>query len=130
MARLWRKRNASPILDARVVDLVALSPDESTFVLSMIETRPWDGGDKQLREVQKKLWAYLNYIESGELEETQPDARDKAMTVILQCVEEPTDDVREFLRLASKYVRERGVSLEVWPEDAETSYPADHEPLG
>ena len=96
----------------------------------MIETRPWDGGDKQLREVQKKLWAYLDYIESGELEETYPDARDKAKTIILQCVEEPTDDVREFLRLAGAYVRERGVSLDVWPEDAEKSTVADNEPLG
>ncbi|HYX85801.1 MAG TPA: DUF6572 domain-containing protein [Gaiellales bacterium] len=76
-------------MDADVVDLVSLSPDGTTYALSIIETRPWTDSDEQLYDVQAKLYAYLDYIESGHLAEDYPDAVDKKKMIILRCVGDP-----------------------------------------
>ena len=50
-----RRSAKSPMSRADVVDAVAESPDGERVGLTMIETRAWDGGEDQLRELQAKL---------------------------------------------------------------------------
>jgi hypothetical protein len=115
----FRRRRGieSPVLRPDVIDLVALSPDGTTYGLSLIETRPWNGGEEQLRQVQTKLNAYATFILDGQLDEQYPDAPTKKKLIILQALEEPTGEALAFLEKAADIVAEDDITLEVWPLD-------------
>ena len=114
---LRRKRLDSPVLRSDVVDLVALSPDGSTYGLSLVETRPWNSGEEQLRQLQAKLNAYATFIIDGELDERYPDAPTKKKMIILQALEEPIGEALAFLEKAADILAQDDITLEVWPLD-------------
>jgi len=45
-----------------VIDLISLSPDKSTVLLTMLEDRSWDDETKLLHDLEEKLNAYLAYV--------------------------------------------------------------------
>ena len=98
-----------------VVDIVATSPDGTMVGLTMIETRPWDGGTRQLLELQAKLNGYITYVLEGQLAKEHPDSADKQPVIVLQCADEPTEDVQAFLNEAEDLLQARGIRLDVWP---------------
>jgi hypothetical protein len=81
-----RSKDKSPMTRTDVVDSVALSPDATAFGLSMIETRPWAGGVKQLQQFRDKLDAYLAFILDGQLAREYPDSVGKRRVVILHAL--------------------------------------------
>jgi hypothetical protein len=95
-----------------VVDSVAVSPDATAFGLSMIETRPWSGGMKQIEQFRDKLNAYLSFILNGQLAREYPDSVGKRRVVILHCVEEPPVEIHESVQ---SILRNHEIEFEVWP---------------
>ena len=81
----------------------------------MTETRPWTGGEEQLRQLQAKINSYLTFILVGQLVERNPDAADKRTMIILQTMYEPSADVEAFLSQVQTILAEHDVTLEVWP---------------
>ena len=53
------------VFNPHVVDLISFDDASGEVVLSMLEERPWSGGDAQLREVEAKFNAYLEYVLGG-----------------------------------------------------------------
>ncbi len=84
------------------VDLVSLAPDGSTVFLSLIETRPWDENGENLFDFQSKLNSYLDFVESGQLETTYPEARGKKIVFRLHAAEHPTGEAIRFIEIVER----------------------------
>ena len=97
----------------RVVDLVSPDPKSGAAVLLMIERRPWNGTQTQLRELEEKINRYLGYALDGFLVEHYPQYEGKSVRVQLDCVEEPHGEAAEFLRDARRVAEEEGIEFVV-----------------
>jgi hypothetical protein len=89
----------SPMQIHDQIDVVSLSPDEQSIILSLCETRKWDSQGKHLLDLQTKLKNYLHFIENGQLVQKYPDAMGKPVIIRLYSQFKPTPQVTEFIEL-------------------------------
>ena len=82
------------------VDVVSQSPDGEGVVLSMVETRDWGKGGANLIDVQQKLYAYLGFVESGQIWTAYPAMRGKKIEFRLHARFTPTKFEEEFFARA------------------------------
>jgi hypothetical protein len=100
------------VQQTEIVDLVALSPDQTTVQLVMVEERPWEG-DQQLYELQEKVNTYADYALGGGLLQDYPIAIGKRVRLELRCVYLPTDAGRELLERIREALRPHELELVV-----------------
>ena len=83
------KREPRGVHNPRVIDLI--TPDESSgeVVLVMLEERPWQSDPEQLRQLEAKFNAYLEYALGGHLVKQYPEYADRPVRVQLECAENP-----------------------------------------
>ncbi len=74
-----------------VLDAFAHDTREDKLVLAMYETRPWQGEDRQLLQLQEKLNAYLSFVLDGELADAFPQLVGKPLEIQLRTVHEPEE---------------------------------------
>ena len=74
------------VLDAFVHDERA-----NRVVLAMYETRPWNGGERQLFQLQEKLNAYVSFVLDGEMAEAYPQLARLRVDIELRTVHEPDE---------------------------------------
>jgi hypothetical protein len=72
-----------------VVDLITLDDATGEVVLVMVEERPWGSEPEQLRQLEAKFNAYLEYVLGGHMDEQYPDYAEKPVRFQLDCVENP-----------------------------------------
>lgn len=96
-----------------VIDLLTHAANSEVVDLVMFESRPWDGGDEQLFELQEKLNAYLSFALDGEMAETYPQLEGKSLRIILRCLEAPPEEAVEFLSQVREQISLQGIDLEV-----------------
>jgi hypothetical protein len=72
-----------------VLDAFAHDTRSGRLLMAMYEARPWDGGEKQLFQLQEKLNAYLSFALDGELKETYPQLADLPLEIQLRTLHEP-----------------------------------------
>ena len=92
----------SPMQKHNEVDVVSLSPNGKDVVLSLVETRPWDGDGKNLLDMQEKLKNYLNYVESGQLYKQYPEAKGRKVRFRLHAEHPPDAKTEQFIRLVKE----------------------------
>jgi hypothetical protein len=107
-----RRRNGSPIQLADQVDLVTEAPD-GTFVLIMVETRPWDGSEERLFELQEKVNGYLAFVGSGQMEAEYPGSVGRPKRFQLDCEETPDEVTSKFLERVRETLAAEGIELRV-----------------
>jgi hypothetical protein len=74
---------------ASVIDLFAFDRNRGEVLLVMKESRPWNGGDEQLHELQEKFNAYASFILDGEMADAHPELAGKRTRIELRCNEMP-----------------------------------------
>ncbi len=84
------------------VDIVSQSPDGERVVLSMVETRNWGTDGSNLMDVQQKLYAYLDFVETGQIWTAYPAMRGKKIEFRLHARFVPTKFEEEFFTRAKK----------------------------
>jgi len=91
------------VSNPQVVDLI--SPDDSTgeVVLRMLEERPWEGGEEQLREVEAKFNAYLEYVLGGHMVRQYPEYAERPVRFQLDCRENPRPEQQAFFTAMTNY---------------------------
>ena len=62
--------------------------------------------------LQEKLNAYLNFIESGEVERKYPAAAGKKFVILVMTANEPSEGARTFLSRAREVIQSAGFDLE------------------
>lgn len=74
---------------AGVIDFFAHDTKADELLLAMFESRPWDGADLQLFQLQEKFNAYVSFLLDGELADTHPELAGKKARIELRCLTTP-----------------------------------------
>lgn len=107
------KREERGVHNPRVVDLVTRDESTGEVVLVMLEERPWSGGADQLRELEAKFNAYLEYVLGGHLAGQYPDYAELPVRFQLDCAENPRPDDRPFFTAMTNFAAGEGIRLVV-----------------
>ncbi|WP_368043743.1 DUF6572 domain-containing protein [Vibrio antiquarius] len=91
------------------VDIIEHDEEKVTLVIS--DHLGWDDQNEKLLLLQEKLNLYLSFIESGEVFEQYPLAKNKLFEIQVVSKYQPNNEAKEFILLALKFVREAGFSL-------------------
>ncbi len=83
------KREPRGVHNPRVVDLVTEDEATGEVVLVMLEERPWDSHPDQLRQLEAKFNAYLEYALGGHLAQQYPHYAGRRLRFQLDCAENP-----------------------------------------
>ena len=113
---------------AHVIDVVAFDAATGDVVLIMTETRPWDGSDERLYQLQEKVNAYLSFALDGEMAETYPDAAAKPFRLRLKCASEPDPRTLRFIEVIRRQIAYQHIPFEVAVNAAGTASPSAFDP--
>ena len=82
------------------VDAVSEDAARECVVLSLVETRIWGERGANLVDVQKKIYAYLDFVESGEIWAKFPSMKGKKIVFRIHSPYPPTPIEEKFFALA------------------------------
>lgn len=83
------------------------------YKLIMVEDRPWSGAPEQLEQLREKINNYAMFVLDEGLLRSYPEAAGHPVCIQLDCVSTPTEDVQEFIDLASERLRDYGIRFTV-----------------
>lgn len=95
--------------------LDALAHDTRTgkLLMAMYETRPWEGGEEQLFQLQEKLNAYLSFALDGELEQTFPHLAHAPLEIQLRTRFEPSEEAWGLIARIREQLELQDIAFEV-----------------
>jgi hypothetical protein len=99
------------VQDDKVIDLVAHGADGASYVLVMIEDRPWSTSPVQKHQLRQKFNLYASYIVDGELAATYPETADKPIAVQLNCKTAPEGEILDIIEKARVTLAEKSVPV-------------------
>jgi hypothetical protein len=86
--------------NGRTVDAVGVDKMSGQVILTIADELDWEEEQIHLVLLQDKINTYLSFIESGELIEANPDARDRKAVISVVGKYKPTADaIRFFLQI-------------------------------
>jgi hypothetical protein len=90
------------------IDVISIDVPRAEVVLTVSDHLDWSNEVDHYRLIQTKLNSYLRFVESGEIFEHKPEA--KNMTVVFRIVFKyaPNQRARQFLMQLSKVVESAG----------------------
>jgi hypothetical protein len=95
-----------------VVDFISIEVDTGKVVLTIADHLPWDDDDDEhLGLLREKLNTYLQFIESGELLETYPKAKDRDVIINVAAKFPLTEEAADFYRNAGSITDRMGIAL-------------------
>ena len=96
--------------DENKVDFISIHNESNTAVLTISDHLEW-GENEHLYKLQKKINAYLRFIESGEIYEEYPKAKDKKTKIRVVMKYEPDKGGKEFLLTCTDVILSAGVQF-------------------
>lgn len=106
-------REVRGVFNPRVVDLVSFDAGRDEVTLLMIEDRPWESDPQQLRQLEAKFNAYLEYALGGHLAKDYPQYAGKDVCFELECAEVPRGEAAAMLRAMENFAAGEGLRLVV-----------------
>jgi hypothetical protein len=94
-----------------VVDLISLDAARDEVVLLMLEERPWESDPAQLRQLEAKFNAYLEYVLGGHLAQHYPAYAGKRVCFRLDCADPPRGEAERMLRAMQSFAEAEGIRL-------------------
>jgi hypothetical protein len=101
------------IEDPYVIDSVTEANDGSSFALLMTEERPFEQDETQVAQLLEKINTYVGYLQSGQFHVDFPRARNRPVTVVLVCWDEPTDRYVDLIRAGAALFANHGAAFRV-----------------
>jgi len=99
-----------------VVDAIARDPDNDEVILFIFDHLPWTSNDQEhfnhLDLLQQKIYRYLDFIESGEMNERYPKAIGRNVRFQIRGKYEMDEDAAALFKKLQDYVSEQGCRLE------------------
>jgi hypothetical protein len=109
MADTEEKREARGVHNPKVIDLVTEDPDTDEVVLVMLEERPWETEPAQLRQLEAKFNAYLEYVLGQHLAKQYPQYVGRRVRFQLDCAENPRPADQAFFTAMSNFAAGEGI---------------------
>lgn len=98
--------------NALVVDAAGIEKSSGYMVLSIIDSWAWEEEeDAHLLALQEKLNAYFEFVESGQIWESYPDARASRVVIELVSRFAPLTRAHELLEAAAKVSATLGIGI-------------------
>lgn len=94
-------------------DTVSIDLVSGECKLTIFETMPWDSA--LLSELQNRINACLQFIESGEIHVSYPQAQNRDFVIDIRCIYAPDREARDFLDTAQQVLDEAGYMLRYGP---------------
>jgi len=101
------------VANPAVIDLFGVDEKTGEVVLAMHETRPWDGSDERLHQLQEKFNAYVSFVLDGEMIAAHPELDGKPARIELRCDHMPDDRALELLNLIHDQIALQEIKMEV-----------------
>ena len=108
-----QKREPRGVHNPRVVDLVTEDHTSGEVVLVMLEERPWQGDPEQLRQLEAKFNAYLEYVLGGHLAQQYPAYAERRVRFQLDCAENPRPADGAFFTAMRNFAASENIRLVV-----------------
>ena len=102
-------REPRGVHNPRVVDLITDDEAADEVVLVMLEERPWDSDPEQLRQLETKFNAYLEYVLGGQIAKQYPEYAGRRVRFQLECAENPRQADAAFFTAMSNYAAGEGI---------------------
>lgn len=113
-------REPRGVHNPRVVDLVTDDPATGEVVLVMLEERPWGSAPEQLRQLEAKFNAYLEYVLGGHMAKQYPDYAERPVRFQLECAENPPAKDGAFFTAMGNFAAGEGIRLVVMVRQTES----------
>lgn len=85
----WKAgRYSEVLLDASKVDIIAVASDKTSVLLVITHAFAWTGSDKQVRSLQKKVRAYVEFALDGPMVEANPEIEGLPWQIVIVSKEE------------------------------------------
>ncbi|MBB2974950.1 hypothetical protein FHX49_000491 [Microbacterium endophyticum] len=110
----------SGIADTNTIDLVAQDAD-GTYLLVMVESRPWGSDAAQATQLQNKINTYAGYALDGLLAEHYPETVGQPVAIRLHCVDTPTGEFADIAAQAADQLATYAIAFRVNPENSPES---------
>ena len=104
-------QEARGVHNPRVVDLITRDDATGEVVLVMLEERPWGSDAGQLRQLEAKFNAYLEYVLGGHLARQYPDYAGLPVRFQLDCAENPSSADAAFFRAMDNFAAAESIRL-------------------
>ena len=95
----------------KVIDLISRDAETGAVVLTMLEPRPWGSAENQIRQIEEKFNAYLQYALGGNLEHDYPQYAGAPMTFRLECAQIPGEQEAPFLEAVVKFAAQENIEF-------------------
>lgn len=103
------------IMEPDRIDFVAVKPNSSVVKLVIADHLTWADFEGHSRRLQDKINAYLEFVESGQLNRLQepviPESPDIRVTLAMQ--HKPTQEAMEFLGRVEAFLTNYKIKLEL-----------------
>lgn len=93
-----------------VVDFISINLATDEVFLTITDHLQWDSSE-HLWLLQEKINAYLRFIESGEVFESYPDAKNRKFVIDVRCKYKPNQSALNFLQRVIVVVEAAGFNL-------------------
>ncbi len=93
------------------VDVISVAQD-GRVTLTISDHLPWDEENEHLLILQDKINLYLSFIESGQIFESYPKAKDANLVISIVLKYAPFGDSLVFLTRCSETVSKAGIDFE------------------
>ncbi|HKA15407.1 MAG TPA: DUF6572 domain-containing protein [Myxococcota bacterium] len=103
------QREPRGVHNPRVIDLITPDDASGEVVLVMLEKRPWDSTPEQLRQLEAKFNAYLEYAVGGHLGRQYPEYAGRPVRFQLECAENPRPADGAFFTAISNFAAAEGI---------------------
>ena len=95
-----------------VVDAIGVDNSTGDLVLTIMDHLEWIGNDNEhLLLLQEKLNTYLSFVESGDLLESYPNAKGRAVLIDVVCKYPPSQQAQGFYNQVTQIVEGVGMKL-------------------
>jgi len=96
-----------------VIDMIAHDPKTDEAVLVMNESRPWDGSDTRLHELQERFNTYVSFLLDGEFAEWDPKLAQKPARIDVLCAHMPDARALDLLGKIHDQLAHQEIKMEV-----------------
>lgn len=101
----------------KVIDGIGTNKDQDAIMLLLCDHLPWEGEDApkivdHLLLLQKKINAYVAFLESGKYKEKYPDLEPKMALIDIRFKYEIPETCEQFLQSVQEQVGKLGIKLE------------------
>lgn len=96
-----------------LADTVSIDPLSGECKLTIFEYMPWN--DSLLSELQNRINACLQFVESGEIYLAYPQTQNRDFVIDIRCIYAPDRQAQDFLVTAQQALDEAGYLLRYAP---------------